>query len=162
MAKGMGNGFPVAAVVTTDKIAKTLGRALTFNTFGGNPMASAVGKAVIEAIDEDGLQENCLQVGNVFLTELAKLRDEFECVGDVRGKGLMIAVEFVTDKASRKPAPAKFVNDLLERCRQLGVLYGKGGINGNMFRVKPPMCLTEENAVEAVDALRTALKEIKM
>lgn len=162
MAKGMGNGFPVAAVVTTDKIAKTLGRALTFNTFGGNPMASAVGKAVIEAIDEDGLQENCLQVGNVFLTELAKLRDEFECVGDVRGKGLMIAVEFVTDKASRKPAPAKFVNDLLERCRQLGVLYGKGGINGNMFRVKPPMCLTEENAVEAVDALRTALKEIKI
>ena len=162
MAKGIGNGFPLAAVVTTEEIAKTLGKALTFNTFGGNPMASAVGKAVIEAIDEDGLQENCHVVGNVFLNELAKLRDEFEHVGDVRGKGLMIAVEFVVDKQSRKSAPPAYVNELLERCRQLGVLYGKGGINGNMFRVKPPMCLTEENAIEAVNALRQALTEIKM
>ena len=87
------------------------------------------------------------------------VKDEFECVGDVRGKGLMIGIEFVESKASRKPKSAVFVNELLERCRQLGVLYGKGGINGNMFRVKPPMCLTKENAMEAVEALRTALKE---
>jgi alanine-glyoxylate transaminase/(R)-3-amino-2-methylpropionate-pyruvate transaminase len=87
MAKGIGNGFPMAAVVTTKEIADTLGEALYFNTFGGNPMACSVASAVLDVIDEEKLQENCQIVGTHFLNELAKLRDEFEIVGDVRGKG---------------------------------------------------------------------------
>lgn len=98
MAKGMGNGFPMAALVTTREIADTLSQASYFNTFGGNPMACAVGSAVLDVIDEEKLQENCENVGGYFLSELAKLRDEFEIVGDVRGKGLMIGLEFVEDK----------------------------------------------------------------
>jgi alanine-glyoxylate transaminase / (R)-3-amino-2-methylpropionate-pyruvate transaminase len=123
MAKGMGNGFPMAAVVTTKEIAgiinliykvlnyscskkkiilDLLGQALYFNTFGGNPMACAVGSAVLDVIDEEKLQENCANVGTYFLNELAKLRDEFEIVGDVRGKGLMIGIEMVQDKVILK------------------------------------------------------------
>ena len=90
----------------------------------------------------------------------SKLREEFDIVGDVRGKGLMLAIEFVKDKKTREPMDAAVVNGLLERCRQLGVLYGKGGIYGNMFRIKPPMCMTEENAHTAVQVLRQALSEL--
>jgi len=102
MAKGIGNGFPMAAVVTTPEIADLLGQALHFNTFGGNPMACAVGSAVLDVIDEEKLQENCANVGTYFLEELAKLKDEFEIVGDVRGKGLMIGVEMVENKKNKK------------------------------------------------------------
>lgn len=88
----------MAAVVTTKEIASTLGQAAHFNTYGGNPMACAVGSAVLDVIDEEKLQQNCETVGTYFLKELEKLRDEFEIVGDVRGKGLMIGLELVEDK----------------------------------------------------------------
>ena len=90
MAKGIGNGFPMAAVVTTPEIAATMGKALHFNTFGGNPMASAVGIAVLDALEEDKSQANSLEVGTYFLEKLVQLVDKYEIVGDVRGKGLMI------------------------------------------------------------------------
>ncbi|KAJ8787493.1 hypothetical protein J1605_022978 [Eschrichtius robustus] len=99
MAKGIGNGFPMAAVVTTPEIAKSLAkRLLHFNTFGGNPMACAIGSSVLEVIKEENLQENSQEVGTYMLLKFAKLRDEFEIVGDVRGKGLMIGIEMVKDK----------------------------------------------------------------
>ena len=90
MAKGIGNGFPMAAVVTTPEIASKLSQALHFNTFGGNPMASAVGLAVLEVIEEEKLQENSKVVGTYLLEQLIQLVDKYEIVGDVRGKGLMI------------------------------------------------------------------------
>ena len=94
----MGNGFPMAAVVTTQEIADVLGQSLHFNTFGGNPLACAVGNAVLDVIEEENLQANCVNLGTYYLQELAKLREEFEIVGDVRGKGLMIGLEFVQCK----------------------------------------------------------------
>ena len=90
MAKGIGNGFPMGAVVTTPEIAATMGQALHFNTFGGNPMASAVGIAVLDALKEDKCQETSLEVGTYLLTRLVDLVNKYEIVGDVRGKGLMI------------------------------------------------------------------------
>ena len=107
MAKGIGNGFPMAAVVTTPEIASHLGeisfkvninilikfkigQALHFNTFGGNPMASAVGLSVLDVIKEERCQENSLEVGTYLLQQLVTLVDKYEIVGDVRGKGLMI------------------------------------------------------------------------
>lgn len=86
MAKGMGNGFPIGAVVTTKKIAECLGQALHFNTFGGNPLASTVGMAVLDVIEEEKLQERSLEVGNYLLSGLEKLRDVYPIIGDVRGK----------------------------------------------------------------------------
>lgn len=100
MAKGIGNGFPMAALVTRKEIADVLGQALYFNTFGGNPMACSVASAVLDVIDEERLQENCQNVGTHFLNELAQLREEFEIIGDVRGKGLMIGVELVENKVN--------------------------------------------------------------
>uniref|UniRef100_T1GN78 Alanine--glyoxylate aminotransferase 2, mitochondrial n=1 Tax=Megaselia scalaris TaxID=36166 RepID=T1GN78_MEGSC len=90
LVEGIGNGFPMAAVVTTPKIAECLSQALHFNTYGGNPLASTVGISVLDIIEKEELQKNCLEVGTYFLKGLAELRDRYEIVGDVRGKGLMI------------------------------------------------------------------------
>ncbi|XP_052232452.1 alanine--glyoxylate aminotransferase 2, mitochondrial-like [Dreissena polymorpha] len=159
MAKGIGNGYPLAAVVTTPEIAAGLGKALHFNTFGGNPVGSAIGSAVLDVIDEDKLQQNSAEVGTYFIRELMKLRDECECIGDVRGKGLMIGIEMVTDKATRKPLPADKMGDIWEETKDLGVLFGKGGLYGNVFRVKPPMCITKADVDFSVSVLREAVKK---
>jgi len=132
MAKGMGNGFPMAAVITRPEIADLLAQALHFNTFGGNPMACAVGSAVIDVIDDEGLQQNSDVVGTYFLNELAKLREEFEIIGDVRGKGLMIGVELVENKKTKKPIALEKMNKIWEETKNMGVLFGKGGLHGNV------------------------------
>ncbi|KAG1713992.1 Alanine--glyoxylate aminotransferase 2, mitochondrial [Nymphon striatum] len=129
MAKGMGNGFPIGGVVTTPEIAKSIANALHFNTYGGNPVSTAVASKVLDVIDEDHLQENCRIVGTHFLHKLSALRNEFEIVGDVRGKGLMIGVEFVTDKQSKTPLPAEDYSMIQEECKKMGILTGNGGGN---------------------------------
>jgi len=159
MAKGIGNGFPLAAVVTSQKISQALGHALHFNTYGGNPVACAVGLATLEVIQEDGLQQNSKIVGTHLLLELAKLREEFEVVGDVRGKGLMIGVELVNNKTSKEPISAKHFVDIWEDCKEMGVLMGRGGLKGNVLRIKPPMCVTKEDADFTVEVLRRALRK---
>lgn len=160
MAKGIGNGFPMAAVITTPEIAHSFAQAVHFNTFGGNPVASAVGKAVLEAIDEDGVQKNCEVVGTYFLEELLQLKKEFpDVIGDVRGKGLMIGVEFVTDKESKTPLPPEKFVPIWEDCKDMGVLVGKGGLYGNVMRIKPPMCITKEDVDFGVAVIRAALSK---
>src|SRR3954467_15099559 len=95
MAKGIGNGAPLAAVVTTPKIAATLAQKTHFNTFGGNPVVSAIGKAVLEVIEQENLQANCLKLGSHILAGLNKLKAKYPVIGDVRGRGLMLGIEFV-------------------------------------------------------------------
>lgn len=160
MAKGIGNGYPLAAVVTTPQIARSLTSAAHFNTFGGNPIASAVGMTVLEIIEEENLQKNCLYVGTHLLNELSKLQSDFDIVGDVRGKGLMIGVEFVDKRGSIKPlSGAKFMQ-MWEHCLKLGLIVGKGGLHGNVLRIKPPMCITKEDADFTVEVIREGLKRI--
>jgi len=157
MAKGIGNGFPMAAVVTTPEIASKLGQALHFNTFGGNPMASAVGMAVLDVLKEEKCQENSLEVGTYLLQELVKVADKYEIVGDVRGKGLMIGIEMVEDKESKTPLNGEKMLDIWDKTKEAGVLLGKGGFFGNVFRMKPPMCITKENADKTVAAFEEAV-----
>uniref|UniRef100_A0A336LW49 Alanine--glyoxylate aminotransferase 2, mitochondrial n=1 Tax=Culicoides sonorensis TaxID=179676 RepID=A0A336LW49_CULSO len=157
MAKGIGNGFPLAAVVTRKEIAQVMSKALHFNTFGGNPMASAVGIEVLNVIKDEKLQENSLSVGTYFLEELSKLRDEYEVVGDVRGKGLMIGVELVSNKDQRTPLDSTQFMEIWEQTKESGVLFGKGGLNGNVLRIKPPMCITKTDVDFAIDVLKLAL-----
>ncbi|XP_054842537.1 alanine--glyoxylate aminotransferase 2, mitochondrial isoform X2 [Eublepharis macularius] len=161
MAKGIGNGFPMAAVVTKAEIADSLAQNLHFNTFGGNPVACVVGSAVLDAIAEDGLQKNSEAVGTHLLREFAKLRDKFEIIGDVRGKGLMIGIQMVKDKESRQPLPAEEMSQIFEDCKDLGVLLGKGGIHSQTFRIKPPMCITKDDADFAVEVFHAALTRHK-
>ncbi|XP_028604636.2 alanine--glyoxylate aminotransferase 2, mitochondrial isoform X1 [Podarcis muralis] len=157
MAKGIGNGFPMAAVVSTAEIAEALAQTLHFNTFGGNPVACAVGSAVLDAIAEDGLQKNSEEVGTRLLLKLAKLRDEFEIVGDVRGKGLMIGIEMVKNKETRQPLPVEEINQIMEDCKDMGVLIGRGGMFFQTFRIKPPLCITKEDADFALGVFHAAL-----
>lgn len=101
MAKGIGNGFPLAAVVTSEEIASSMKKALFFNTFGGNPLACRIGSEVIDIIDDEKMQENSSIQGKKLLIGLGKLRDKYpDVIGDVRGKGLMIGIELVKDKVS--------------------------------------------------------------
>lgn len=160
LAKGIGNGFPLAAVVTTPEIANTmaLSKALHFNTYGGNPLSCAVGSAVLDVIDEDGCQALSHDVGTYMLQSLATLQGQSEVIGDVRGKGLMIGIELVQDKASRTPLPVEKVNAIWETCKDMGVLLGKGGLHSNVLRIKPPMCITKTDVDFSVAVLSKALQ----
>jgi alanine-glyoxylate transaminase/(R)-3-amino-2-methylpropionate-pyruvate transaminase len=155
LAKGIGNGAPLAAVVTTPQIAASLTQRIHFNTFGGNPVVCAQGKAVLEVIDHEQLQQNALTVGSHLLAGLQKLQDKHELIGDVRGSGLMIGMELVRDRASKEPAKQECL-EVLERARELGLLIGKGGLHGQTLRIKPPLCLTRADAdflLEVLDAV---------
>ncbi|KAH9406863.1 alanine--glyoxylate aminotransferase 2 [Tyrophagus putrescentiae] len=164
MAKGIGNGFPLAAVITTQSVASSLTRAMHFNTFGGNPLSSAVGSAVLDIIEAEKLQENSLRVGTLLLRKLAELRDGrfSDIVGDVRGKGLMIGLELMVSKERNHrtavPMPVEQVNGIFEDCRSMGLIIGKGGPSGNVFRIKPPMCITEADVTFTVDVLKVAFE----
>ena len=157
MAKGIGNGVPLAAVVTTPTIASNLTRALYFNTYGGNPLCCAVGEEVLNVIEDENLQQNADYLGTKLLLGLIELRDEFEIVGDVRGKGLMVGVEMVEEKESRKPLNSEKFLKIFEEIKDLGLLLGKGGPNGSVYRLKPPMCITDADVDFALDVMRHVL-----
>jgi alanine-glyoxylate transaminase/(R)-3-amino-2-methylpropionate-pyruvate transaminase len=141
MAKGIGNGYPLAAVVTTPKIGSVLAQRIHFNTFGGNPVAMASGKAVLEVIESEGLQQNAARLGARLLSGLEKLKQKHAWIGDVRGKGLLLGVELVRDLQSKEPAKAECAK-VLENARDGGLLLGKGGLWGQTIRFAPPLCIT--------------------
>jgi alanine-glyoxylate transaminase/(R)-3-amino-2-methylpropionate-pyruvate transaminase len=145
MAKGIGNGAPLAAVVTTPKIAAVMAQKTHFNTFGGNPIVSAIGKAVLEVIEREKTQENCLKLGHYILAGLSKLKDKYPLIGDVRGRGLMLGIEFVKDRQTKEPAKEACAQ-AVENARELGLLLGKGGLWGQTIRFAPPMNITQADA----------------
>lgn len=159
MAKGIGNGLPLGAVVTTPEIASVLAQKIQFNTFGGNPVCSAGGLAVLRVIDKEKRQVHCADVGSHLLGRLRDLQQRYEIIGDVRGRGLMVGIELVTDRKEKKPAKAETIV-LFEKLRELGVLVGKGGLHGNVFRIKPPMCFTKDDADFLVDALDHSMSKL--
>ena len=145
MAKGIGNGAPLAAVVTTPKIAAVMAQKVHFNTFGGNPVVSAIGTAVLEVIEKEKTQANCLELGHYILAGLEKLKAKHKIIGDVRGKGLMLGIEFVKDRATKEPAKEACAQ-AVENARELGLLLGKGGLWGQTIRFAPPMNITKADA----------------
>jgi alanine-glyoxylate transaminase/(R)-3-amino-2-methylpropionate-pyruvate transaminase len=159
MAKGIGNGCPLAAVVTTPEIAATLTQRIHFNTFGGNPVVSAQGKAVLEVIERENLQANSLRIGGFILAGLEKLKAKHSLIGDVRGKGLLLGLELVKDRASKEPAKAECAQ-VVETCRDLGLLVGKGGLWGHTIRLAPPMIVTQTDAQFLLDVLDAAISRL--
>jgi alanine-glyoxylate transaminase/(R)-3-amino-2-methylpropionate-pyruvate transaminase len=159
MAKGIGNGCPLAAVVTTPKIAGALTQKIHFNTFGGNPVVCAMGKAVLEVIEREKLQENTLKLGNYLLEGFEKLKAHHQVIGDVRGKGLMLGIELVKDRNTKEPAKAECAQ-ILESTRDMGLLVGKGGLHGSVLRFAPPMCITKADADFALEVLDSAFSAL--
>jgi alanine-glyoxylate transaminase/(R)-3-amino-2-methylpropionate-pyruvate transaminase len=159
MAKGIGNGCPLAAVVTTPEIARSLASRIHFNTFGGNPVSCAQGRAVLQVIENEGLQANSLQIGAQLVQGFEKLAQKHSIIGQVRGKGLMLGVELVKDRTTKEPAKEECA-EVFERCKELGLLIGKGGLWGNTLRIKPPMCLNAADAdfmLAVIDEAMTGL-----
>lgn len=159
MAKGIGDGVPLAAVVTTPAIASALVGRTHFNTFGGNPVSCAAGMAVLEVIDREELQKNCLERGGELMDGYRRLMAKHDLVGDVRGQGLMTGIELVKDRTTKEPATQECL-EVFERLKDLGLLVGKGGLYANTLRIKPPMCITREDVEFIIDCLDVALSGV--
>lgn len=159
MAKGIGNGIPLGAVVTTPEIAQVLTRRCYFNTFGGNPLCTAGGLAVLNVLEKERLQENAFVVGSYLKDRLRGLQEKHEIIGDVRGTGFMLGVELVTDRQLKTPAREEICLTM-EHMKDMGVLVGKGGFYGNVFRITPPLCFTKEDADFLVEVMDIALSKL--
>ncbi|MDZ5444028.1 aspartate aminotransferase family protein [Micromonospora sp. 4G57] len=156
-AKGIGNGFALAGVVGRADVLESV-PAISFSTFGGNPISTAAGNAVLDYLLDHDLQANAARVGAILADGLRSAVGGLDCVAEVRGKGLMLGVEFVRP-GTTEPDPAMTVR-VFEACRAGGLLAGKGGLYGNVLRMGPPLTLTEEEAREGlailVDAIRSS------
>ncbi len=162
MAKGIANGFPLAAIVTTGDIADTLVKN-TISTFGGNPVSCAAANKTIEIIQRDNLAENCEQMGRVMRRGLESLQEKYPMViGDVRGMGLMQAMEMVVDETTgdRTPNP-QVIDQLMEETKKRGLLIGRGGLAGNVARISPPLNITRNEVEEALGILEDSFRAIK-
>jgi alanine-glyoxylate transaminase/(R)-3-amino-2-methylpropionate-pyruvate transaminase len=159
MAKGIGNGTALGAVTTTPHIARSLVGKLHFNTFAGNPVQATYGMATLDVIDEEGIQANALKVGGRLKEGLAALMDKHAIIGEVRGMGLMLGMELVRDRQSKEPAGDEAAQ-VIEEARTRGLLLGKGGLHGNVLRIKPPMCISEADADFIVECLDEVLQVV--
>jgi alanine-glyoxylate transaminase/(R)-3-amino-2-methylpropionate-pyruvate transaminase len=159
MAKGIGNGMPIGAVVTTPEIAQVLTRRSYFNTFGGNPVSTAAGHAVLKVLEKEKLQENAFVVGSYLKEQLNILKEKHDIIGDVRGRGLLLGVELVTDHEKKTPAKAE-IAQVMNHMKDMGVLVGKGGFYGNVFRVTPPLCFTKEDSDYFIEVMDIALSKL--
>jgi len=158
MAKGIGNGAPLAAMTTTADVSKMMANRIHFNTYGGNPVSVTQGLATLEVIDEEGIQENAHDVGGYLKEALLELQNKHNLIGDVRGMGLMLGIELVTDRVSKEPASAECAA-VVEQAKHMGLLLGKGGLAGNTIRLKPPMCITRDDADFIVAVLDECLSK---
>jgi 4-aminobutyrate aminotransferase len=158
-AKGMGNGVPVGATITTAELADSF-QGLTISTFGGNPVTSVAARATIEVIEEENLLENAHVVGNYFRGKLDGLKEKYPVIGDVRGMGLMQALELVKDRQTKEPAPAE-ATQLMECARDNGLLIGKGGLYGNVIRLSPMLNIGKADVDEAIKLLDKSMGKLR-
>ena len=159
LGKPMGNGYPLAAVITTRAIADSFATGMEyFNTFGGNPVACAVGMAVLDVLEQERLQDNARRVGERLLAGLRQLAARHEVVGDVRGLGLYVGVEMVADRDARTPA-AQVADYVVNRAREHGVLISTDGPDHNVLKIKPPLCFADADADRLLEVLERILGE---
>ncbi len=157
-AKGMANGAPIGWTIATPEVAAAV-PTLTFSTFGGNPVTSRAALATVEVIEGENLLHNARVVGDHLRERLMGLQEKYEVIGDVRGMGLMQALEFVKDRKTKEPHPQAVVK-VFEETKKRGVLIGKGGLYGNCIRIGPPLIATKDDMDEMVTALDEALATI--
>jgi len=157
MGKPIGNGHPLAAVVTTPEIAASFDTGMEyFNTFGGNPVSCAIGLAVLDVIETEDLQSHALAMGERMKRGLDELTDRHELIGDVRGQGLFLGVELVSDRESRHPAGHE-ADETVEHMKTLGFLLSTDGPDHNVIKIKPPLVLTAEDVDATIQAFDESL-----
>jgi 4-aminobutyrate aminotransferase-like enzyme len=156
LAKGLANGLPIGAFVTTPEIAQA-GTKQLINTFGGNPVSSATALAVLETIEEENVMENARVVGEYLKAGLEDLKKSRPVIGEVRGKGLMLGVEFAGE--GKAPMPGE-TSRIVEEAKNNGLIVGKGGLYGNVVRIKPPMIISKENVDTCLKILQSAIDSV--
>ncbi len=160
VAKAMGNGHPLGAVITRREIADALeAEGYFFSSAGGSPVSCQVGMTVLDVIRDEGLQENARDLGDYFRTRLETLVERFALAGAVHGMGFYLGVEFVRDRETLEPATQETMM-LCDRLLDLGILMQPTGDHLNVLKIKPPMCLTRESVDYFVDMLAKALEEL--
>ena len=157
-AKGMANGSPIGCTTAIPEVADKY-PSLTFSTFGGNPVTAAAALATIRVIEENDLPESALKVGSYLRSRLDELKQKHPAIGDVRGMGLMQAIECVKDRKTKEPDPQTVLR-VFDETRKRGVLIGKGGLYGNVIRLGPPLVADKSNVDELVAALDGAFASI--
>ena len=154
-AKGLGNGSPIGLTVAKPEVADSV-KGLTISTFGRNPVTATAAKAVIDFIEEQNLMSNCAETGAYLRGKLEELQEKHELIGEVRGMGLMQAIELVEDRETRAPAAAQTAM-VMEAARQNRLLIGKGGMFGNVLRVTPPMNVGRADVDQFIELLDKSL-----
>lgn len=163
MGKPMGNGHPVAAVVTTQAISdkfKASGMQY-FNTYGGNPVSCAVALAVLHVIEDEKLQEHALRVGNYWINKVKEIMQHFPIIGDVRGRGLFLGIDLVRDRNTREPATQEAQTVVRRMKDEARILISSDGPYNNVLKTKPPMCFSEENVDEFCSKLTEILTDLQ-
>jgi len=159
LGKPIGNGFPLAAVITKPEIAEAFDNGMEyFNTFGGNPVSCAVGIAVLNVIEEEDLMGNAQRTGKYIKEKLEKLKNKYPLIGDIRGKGLFLGVELVLNKETLSPA-VKQAEYIVERMKEEGILISTDGPFQNVLKIKPPLVFTQDDADFFVSTLDKILEE---
>lgn len=160
LGKPIGNGHPLAALVTTREIADRFNQGMEFfSTFGGNNVSCAVGLAVLETVKREGLQQHALEVGDVLLSGMRELQSQYEIIGDVRGSGLFLGMELVRDPQTLEPAAAE-ASMISNRMRDRGILIGTDGPLHNVIKIRPPMPFDRNNARRLLGALDSCFEEL--
>lgn len=162
MGKPFGNGMPLAAVVTTRAVADRFNNGLEyFNTFGGNPVCCAAGLAVLDVIRDERLQEHASDVGSFFVASLRELSEKRPLIGDIRGSGLFIGIEFVRDRKSLQPATAETSEVCTRMKEEHKILMSIDGPHDNVIVIKPPLCFSKENVRSVIAALDEVLGSLR-
>jgi alanine-glyoxylate transaminase/(R)-3-amino-2-methylpropionate-pyruvate transaminase len=160
IAKGLGNGIPIGAVVVKKEIAESMAGKLLFHTYGANPVACSAARAVLEVIEEDDLINNAKTVGAKLHEGLKELQSRYSIIGDVRGRGFMQAIELVKDHDTKEPAPDHTAY-VFERTREHGLILSKSGTFKNVLRMVPPLCLQMEDIPAVMDALDRSFADLE-
>lgn len=158
MAKGLGNGVPVGATIARSELVKSLHGKTHFSTFGGDPFQMAQVVEVLSEIEEKDLMNNAKTLGLELKEFIVSLKKDYPIIGDVRGRGLLLGFELVSED---KVPDAKSCNQLMELCREEGLLIGKGGLHGNVVRIAPPLNLSKDQFQEFQFKLISAFKRLK-
>lgn len=160
IAKGLGNGLPIGALITKKDIAESMAGKFLFHTYGANPVATAAARAVLQVICEDDMINNAKNVGAKLHEGLLQLKEHHDIIGDVRGRGFMQAIELVKDRDSKEPA-TEHTAHVFERTREHGLILSKSGAFKNCLRMVPPLCLQEKDVQPVIDALERSFADLK-